>query len=212
MKDKNLACFIRSGALAGAVSTVIFTIVHEIFISNIWSMLVIMLFAGVLCGACIGGSYALLVERPSLPGWLLYNLILNGMLILLGIVSVVLFEPTTTIAALSAAGGLPLDLLGQALPMTAVFTLLMVIGITWGYGRSWERFGAVLLTTVLLVLLLGHNVFILGLVAIPRGAFYLVLEMFGLIILLNVVYVVGFVLLEWRRLGPTAVADQQAIV
>ena len=192
--------FLFSGAIAGSVSTFIFVIVHDILISDIWSMSVIMLVVGALCGACISWSYGLLVERPSWRSWLIYNLIYVGTLFLLGLVSLLMFEPITTIAALSAAGGLPMDLLEQAMPMTAVFTLLMSVVITLGYGRSWTKFSAVLLTSILLVLLLGHNVFILGLVAIPRGSMYLVLEMFGLIILLNIVYVVAFGLFELHSL------------
>lgn len=198
--DKNMARFVGSGAIAGAISTLVFTIVHDIFISDIWSMLVIMLVSGALCGVCISWSFGLLVERPSLRSWLLYNMILNGMLILLGVVSLLLFEPIISMAALSTSDGPPVGLLGQALPMAAVFTLVMAVLITVGYGRSWPRFGAVLLTSVLLVLLLGHNVFILGLVDIPRGSLYLVLEMFGLIILLNVVYVAAFMGLEYKQL------------
>ena len=103
-----------------------------------------------------------------------------------------------------------MDLLGQAMPLAAVFTVLMAVSITRLYGFSWSKFGVVLLTSVLLVLLLGHNVFIIGLVEIPRGSIYLVLEMFGLIILLNVVYVIGFVLLEWKNLlRETAVSLAQ---
>lgn len=206
-----MARFARSGALAGAISTFAFVVVHDIFISDIWSMLTIMLAAGMLCGVCVSWSYGLLVERPSRHGWLLYNMILNGLLILLGLVSMLLFEPITTIAELSAAGTLPMELLGQALPLAAIYTLLMAVGITLGYGRSWPRFGAVLLTAVILVLLLGHNVFILGLVAIPRGSVYLVLEMFGLILLLNLVYVVLFLLWERRQLGPAAIPGQQVL-
>ncbi len=192
--------FAFSGALAGAVSTGVFIIIHGLLISNIWFMLLPMLVTGALCGALVSWSYGLLAAAPTLRGWLGYNLVYDGMLILLGLVSVLLFEPVTTIAALSAAGGLPLDLLGQALPMSAVFTLLMAFAITLGYGWHWQKFGVVLLTSVTLVLLLGHNVFILGLVDIPRGAFYLVLEMFGLILLLNGVYAALFALLAWRRL------------
>jgi hypothetical protein len=192
--------FPLTGALAGAIATFVFTIVHDLFISNIWPMFVMMVVTGALCGACISWSYGLLVKRPSLHSWLVYNLIYDGMLILLGIVSVLLFEPVTTIAALSASGDLPMDLLGQAMPMAAVFTLLMSVVITLGYGFSWQKFGVVLLTSVLLVLLLGHNMFIIGLVDIPRGSLYLVLEMFGLIILLNVVYAAVFVLFERKNL------------
>ena len=197
--------FALSGAVAGAASTFIFIIIHDLLISNIWSMTVIMLIVGALCGACISWSYGLLVERPSWQSWLVYNLIYVGILILLGLVSVLLFEPITTIAAVSAAGGLPMDLLGQAMPMTAVFTLFVSIVITLGYGRSWVKFSAVLLTSILLVLLLGHNVFILGLVDIPQGALYLVLEMFGLIIVLNVVYLIAFLALERKVLSQSKV-------
>ena len=210
MSRINNGRFALSGALAGAVSTLVFTVVHEIFISNIWPMLGIMLVAGGLCGACISWSYSLLVKRPLLGTWLIYNLIYDGMLILLGFVSVFLFEPVTTIAALSATGDLPMDLLGQALPMATVFTVLMAVTITLLHGFSWSKFGVVLLTSVLLVLLLGHNVFVIGLVEIPRGSIYLVLEMFGLIVLLNVVYAIGFVLLEWKSLlWKTAVSLAQ---
>lgn len=207
--------FPLTGAVAGATSTFVFTIVHDIFISNIWPMFVIMAVTGALCGACISWSYGLLVKRPSLRSWLVYNLIYDGNLILLGLVSVLLFEPMTTIAAVSASEGMPTDLLGQAMPMATIFTLLMAIVITWGYGRSWAKFGAVLGTSVLLVLLLGHNVFIIGLVDIPRGSLYLVLEMFGLILLLNVVYVVVFVVLNvlqhsWAR-TPTRDASSKGI-
>ncbi len=200
MIEKNMGRLVSSGALAGIFSTLVFTVVHDIFISDIWSMLVIMLVAGALCGLCISWSFGLLVERPSPRSWLLYNMVLNGMLILLGVVSLLLFEPTTTMAALVASNGPPMDLLGQATPLATVFTLVMALLITVGYGRSWPRFSAVLLTSVLLVLLLGHNVFILGLVEIPRGSLYLVLEMFGLILLLNGVYVVAFVGLAYKQL------------
>jgi len=189
-----------TGAVAGVVSTFVFTIVHDLFISNIWSMFVMMAVTGALCGACLSWSYGLLVKRPSLRSWLVYNLIYDGMLILLGLVSVLLFEPVTTIAAVAASSGMPTDLLGQALPMATIFTLLMAVVITWAYGRSWVNFGAVLITSVLLVLLLGHNVFILGLVDIPRGSFYLVLEMFALIILLNVVFAVSFMGFAYKQL------------
>lgn len=198
--NTNNGRFLLSGIFAGAIATVVFTVVHGMFISNIWPMLLVMLVAGTLCGASISWSFGLLVTRPSLRSWLVYNLILDGMLILLGLVSVLIFEPVTTIAALSAAGGLPIRLLEQAMPLTVVFTLLMTLAITLLYGRGWKKFRAVLLTSVMLVLLLGHNVFILGLIDIPRGSVYLVLEMFGLILLLNGIYAASFIALERKNL------------
>jgi hypothetical protein len=68
------------------------------------------------------------------------------------------------------------------------------------YGRSWLRFGAILLTCTVLVLALGLNVSVIGLVYIPRGSLYLVLELLGLILAINVVYVAVFIALERKSL------------
>lgn len=48
----------------------------------------------------------------------------------------------------------------------------------------------------LLILFLGLNVSILGFIFIPLSAIFLVLKFFGLIVLLNLVYVTVFITLE----------------
>lgn len=205
-----------SGAIAGVFSAFLFTVFHDILISDIWSMLVVMLAAGALCGACLGWSYTLLVRRPSLKSWLAYNLLYDGMFILLGLVSVLLFEPVTTMAALIAVSGPPDALIGQAMPVTAVFTLIMAVTINLIYGFSYRfslaRFGAVLLTCTTLVLLLGLNVSVIGLVSIPRGSWYLVAEMFGLILVLNAVLVVVCAGLERKSLLHGAPVERSLAV
>jgi hypothetical protein len=193
------AVFTRSGTVAGAVSTFVFTGVHHIFISNIWFSFPFMLVAGVLCGASIAWSYALLSLRFSVRGWLGYNLIYVLVLILLGATSALLFEPVVSMAALMQANGPPDALIAQALPMTFVFTLLAAVAITLLYGRSLKHFGVVLLTTTVLVLLLGLNISALGLVSIPRGSFYLVAEFLALVVLLAAVYAALFVVLVGQR-------------
>lgn len=190
----------RSGAVAGAVSVLVFTIVHDLLISDIWFSLGMMLVAGVLCGLCVGWSYAVVVTKPSLGSWLRYNLLYVATLALLGAASVLVFEPETTMAALIAADGPPDALIGQAMPLTAAFTLVAAVLITELYGRSRARFGAVLLTCILIVLLLGLNVSAIGLVSIPRGSLYLIGEMFGLILVINLVYAGTFVALEREHL------------
>ncbi|MEZ4769478.1 MAG: hypothetical protein R2844_13750 [Caldilineales bacterium] len=162
--------YAASGAVAGAVSALAFTVIHDIFISDIWFSLVPMLAAGALCGLCIGWSYALLVRESSAGSWLRYNLLYVAMFALLGALSVLAFEPVTTMAAVVSANGPPDALIGQALPLTAAFTLGMAILVTLLYRAGWKRFGAVLLTCVTLVLLLGLNVSVIGLVDIPRLA------------------------------------------
>jgi hypothetical protein len=189
-----------SGAIAGVVSAFVFTVIHDIFISDIWFSLVIMLLAGALCGACLGWSYSLLVRWPSFKSWLAYNLLYDGMFILLGLVSVLMFEPVTSMAAMISLNGPPEALIAQAMPVTAVFTLLMAVIISLVYRFSWRRFGVVLLTSTMLVLLLGLNVSVIGLVSIPRGSWYLVAEMFALILALNAVLVIVCAVLERRSL------------
>ena len=196
----NTWSYVRSGAVAGALSALVFTFIHDVFISDIWFSLILMMVAGALCGLCVAWSYRLLFEVPSIGSWLRYNLLYVVMFVLLGAASVLVFEPVTTIAALVAADEPPHELIRQAMPMTVVFTLASAILVSLLYGRTWRHFGAILLTWTVLVLLLGLNVSVIGLVHIPRDSLYLVLEMFALILALNVVYAAVFFALERKSL------------
>jgi hypothetical protein len=190
----------RSGAVAGIISVFAFAIIHHLFISNIWFSLIIMLPAGVLCGACVGWSYGLIFEPSSIGSWLRYNMVYVLMFVLLGGVSVLVFEPVTTIMALVVANEPPDELIGQAMPMTIIFTLATATLLSWRYGRSWLHYGVILLTCILLVLFLGLNVSVIGLVYIPGNSLYLIAEMFGLILAINLVYVATFMVLERKSL------------
>jgi hypothetical protein len=100
LTDAPTANFLRSGTIAGLVSALIFTIVHQIFISDIWFSIPIMLIAGALCGPSLGWSYGVLVSVPTLKNWLAYNLVYMAMFGILGAVSVAAFDPITTVEAL----------------------------------------------------------------------------------------------------------------
>lgn len=193
--------YLRSGALAGVLSTLVFTAVHDLMINDIWYSLVAMLLAGAACGLCVAWTYRLLFADASIASWLRYNLIYFAMFVLLGVASLVAFEPTTTIAALTEANEPPHELIVQALPLTVVFTLGVASLISGLYGRSWGQCGATLATCTVLVLLLGLNVSVIGLVEIPRGSVSLVAELFALIGVLNAGFVTAFLLLERRSFG-----------
>jgi hypothetical protein len=192
--------FFTSGAIAGAISAFSFAVIHHLFISDIWFSLGVMLAAGALCGLCVGWSYALLVEIHSIRNWLRYNLLYVTILALLGLTSVLVFEPVTTIAALAGGREAADVLIRQAFPLTALFTLGAAVLITWLYGPSWARFGAILLTLTLIVLLLGLNISLIGLIEIPRSSLYLVAELFLLVIAINGVYAAAFIFFERPRL------------
>jgi hypothetical protein len=189
-----------SGAAAGAASAVIFTAVHHVMISDIWSTLVPMLIAGVLCGVTIAWTYVLLFDRPRLATWFGYNLLYVILMMALGAASMLVFEPVTTVVALLEVGGAPpRELLAQALPLTLGFVVGSAALISLLWGRSLRQFGAVLVTCVLLYGLLGMNISILGLVFFASETVYLVALFFGLVAVLDLVYAATFAVLERHR-------------
>jgi len=195
-----LWAYTRSGAISGIISTFIFTIIHDIFISDIWYSFFIMAIAGIICGVCISISYGLLFKKPSIGSWLRYNLIFIAMFLLLGVVSVLIFEFIIIVAALMQANDRPDELINQAMPMTIIFTLSFTIFISILYVRRLLQYAAILVTSSVLMIFLGLNVSILGLVYIPTNAVYLIIELFGLIVALGLIYIITFMVLENKRL------------
>jgi hypothetical protein len=190
----------RSGAVAGILSTVGFTAIHDLFISDIWNMLPIMAVAGALCGVCIAWSYGLVCEQPSITGWLRYNLVYVTMLGLLGATSVAI-----------AANEPPTELISTAMPMTIAFALLAAATLSGLYGRRWSHHATILVTVVVVVLFLGLNVSAIGLVDIPTDATSLVAEMLGLILTLALLYAALFIALERQVLRrPDRARDRNA--
>jgi len=202
-RTERRSSYLRSGVVAGAVSAFVFTLVHDLFISDIWDMLIVMVVAGAVCGLCIGWTYGRLVEVPSIGSWVGYNLVYLAMFGLLGATSVIVFDPVTTLAEVIESEG-PIDeLIRIALPMTVLFALATVVAISVLFGRRTSDIGPISLTVSVLVLFLGLNVSAIGLVDIPRDSTYLVAELFGLIIVINVAFAATFLILERGRLaGP----------
>ena len=128
------------------------------------------------------------------------------MLALLGLTSSLVFEPITTIAALLQLDAPPATLFRQALPMTAAFTIATAIVLSLIYRGGWRGFAASLLASTVLVTFLGLNVSIIGLVDISRGSLYRILELFGLIFAIGLVYTALFAVFEWKNLAGTTSA------
>jgi len=119
------------------------------------------------------------------------------MFVALGLTSLAAFEPVTTIAALLQAKEPPRDLIGRALPVTGVFVLATAALLSMLYRPGWWRSGALLLTTAVLVLFLGLNISVLGLVALPRSAGTVLVEV--LTLLLTILAVYGAIVLVFSR-------------
>lgn len=189
---------IFTGIAAGAVSAFCFALIHDMLISDIWFSLPALLVAGAICGLCIGWTYAALFPRPSVASWLSYNALYDGMFVLLAGASILVFEPVTTLAAVMASDALPDFLIRLELPVIIASTLVMTAVIGRLYARTWSQVAGILATCTVLVLLLGLNVSAIGLIAIPRSSLYLVAELAGLILALNLVYIAVFLGLGWK--------------
>ena len=199
----------RSGALAGAATVLLFTVVHQLTISDIWFSLVPMLVIGVLCGMALAGSYRAVFDAPSLASWVAYSAAYLAALLLMGALSVVVFEPVTTATALMASGGPPPpELIGQALPFTGVFTLAAAGAISLAWGRSWKKAGAILATTVTLVFLFGLNISIIGLVEMTGEGNRALAEFLGLTAMILAANTAFFAALERRGLLAPAGAGR----
>jgi hypothetical protein len=192
-----------SGAVAGAASVVVFTVIHDWLISDIWNTLVPMMVAGALCGFMVAWSYARLFERRlSMASWVGYNALYVGLLVLLGLVSVLVFEPIVTAAELlEIGGGPPPELFRDAMPLTVLFILLSAAGIGRLWGRSVLDYVSVLLACTTVVALLGINLSVLGLVRFTSGSLPLLGMTYGLVAVLNVVFAGVFLALERRVLS-----------
>lgn len=210
---KPLARFPLTGAVAGAISSLVFMFVHDLLISDIWFSLATMLASGALCGAAVAWTYAMLFSRPDLKGWVGYNLLYVGFLVAIGLVSLLIYEPIASAAELIAAGaGPPTELFRKATPLSVASILLAASLIHWRWGRGISQFLALLLTCALVIVLLGINVSVLGLVEFNRHGWMLVLFTYGLTLLLNTTYVAAFAALEWRMFRRTGEALTAALI
>lgn len=192
--------FARSGVIAGLLSALAFAVVHLVLISDIFFSLIPMLIAGGVCGASLGATYAFVAVTVSVREWLGFNATFVLLFVLLGIASEIVFEPILTAAEVLAAGEPPGILFTRSLPFMGVFTVLATAVLSLRYGRDPQRVAALFATTVVLMVALGMNVGIFGLVQIPTAALPLVGMLFLLILVLAGAYAVTFLCIEWRTL------------
>ena len=195
------AGLVGPGAIAGGLSALIFTTLHQVLISPIWFALPAMLVAGILCGVCLAWSYSILNPQPTIASWFRYNAFFVGMFVALGLTSLASFRPETTIAALLQARVPPNKLIARALPMTMSFTLGTVGILCIACRPRLPGALALLLTTGVMVLLLGLNISVLGLVSVPRSSWGVLLEVLLLLAALGTVYAISVVALRRKRFG-----------
>jgi len=126
------------------------------------------------------------------------------MFILIALCSIIIFEPVTTVTEVMQAKTPPDELIKKALPLSEIFIVSFSIIMGFLFGKKIIDYILILLTNSVLMIFLGLNVSIIGLVKIPSDSFYLVFELFALIITIFIVYAGVFILLERKSLRRIA--------
>jgi hypothetical protein len=177
-----------SAAVAGVLATIAFTALHQMISSDIWFALPVMAPVGALCGITLYWSFTQLSVPRGPRTWFVYHAVHLGVLSALGLTSILVFEPVTTVAALVAANEAPRELTAQALPLIVPFTVLWAAVLSAAWTATWRARAVMLLNCTLLMAALGLNIAILGLVEIPVTAANLVVRLF----VMTAVLILGF--------------------
>lgn len=152
------------GALTGVVVVLGFTIFHNVFIVDIWWNIAPMLFSGALCGFSVAWSYRRAVAEHSTRSWFRYAGLYAAEMIALGAVSFAVLEPRFTMAEAMVMDDAMGELTPHAIPLM-VGVIVVGTGLFWIYfGRRRGALVPILVTQVLVVFLLGHQLAFLGLV------------------------------------------------
>lgn len=152
------------GALTGVVVVLGFTIFHDVFIVDIWWNVGPMSFSGALCGFSVVWSYRRAVADHSTRAWFLYAGLYAAEMVALGALSLAVLQPRFTMAEAMVMDDAMAELTPPALPLMVGVILVGTILFWLYYGRRRGALVPLLVTHVLLVFLLGHQLAFLGLV------------------------------------------------
>lgn len=152
------------GALTGGVVVLGFTIFHNVFIVDISWNIGPMLLSGALCGFSVAWSYRRAVAEHSTRAWLRYAGLYAAEMIALGAASLALLQPRFTMAEAMIMDDAMAELTPPALPLMVGVIVVGTILFWLYYDRRREALVLILITQVLVVFPLGHQLAFLGLV------------------------------------------------
>lgn len=153
-----------TGAIVGVAVVLLFTVAHDIFISDIWFMAGPMLFAGAASGLAIVWSYRAGIRTHSTVAWVGYSGLIALEMVALGFVSLAVLEPQFTMAELLVRDDAFDILIEPSMPLILGAMAAGTLGFWVYFGRRWAALLPVAVTQLIIVFLLGHQFAFLGLV------------------------------------------------
>ncbi len=160
-----------AGVVGGAVGTLVFTTLHRFVIADIWGFFGPMLVVGILCGAAIATAYGVVAAHPSNRSWFGYTGLFYLLLGLLGLVSILIFDPVTELTSLLSTGGVPpRELIRHTFGLIIIFAVVsaLILGLIFG-DKKWHPL-AMFPATLLVMFAFGSNIAAFGLVELSGPA------------------------------------------
>jgi hypothetical protein len=152
------------GAVTGIIVVFGFTAFHNFYIVDIWWNVGPMLFSGAVCGFCVVWSYRRAVPEHSNGAWFRYAGLYAAEMVALGVISIAVLQPRFTIAEAMVMDDAMAELTPPALPLMIGMMFVGTILFWLYYGRRPRALVPILVTQILLVFLLGHQLAFLGLI------------------------------------------------
>ena len=180
-----------AGAAGGALSTLGFIAIHDLWILDIWNIAGPMVSAGVACGWALTWSYRSTLGRHSTRRWVRYVGMAVLILAVLGGASFLALTPQYSLVEASNMDDALAVLLPPATPLMAVAVLFGTAAVWLSFGRRQRALGPVLVAQALLVFFVGHNLAILGLIEFSADAVRAYAEFVGLTVMLAAGYLAG---------------------
>lgn len=111
-----------------------------------------------------------------------------------------MFDPVITVVEATESDGPLTDLLVEAMPLTIISVVAIAVIVSLLFGSLRRDLGPSLVASVVLMVFLGLNLTIMGLVEFSASDMGVIVGFMGLVAFLGAVFTAAFVVLEWNAL------------
>ncbi|MFW9779526.1 MAG: hypothetical protein ACFFE8_11780 [Candidatus Heimdallarchaeota archaeon] len=190
--------FLLSGTLAGTITSVIFILLHFLFIADIFFILPVAIILGALTGGCLAWAYLRIFNSFDLQNLTKFLALFSIPMILVDLVTL-FSEKTYSFEELVESQTLPPDFLARVIFPIIPIVLLSGIAIGWYFGKDRKAVIPAISANVMVLIGIGHNVPFINMVSVDNLVLFLEIKLFFYLILIIMVIVYGITLVILER-------------